>query len=91
MNRTELAAKLASNGVPAGMYSPRGQWTDLDYDGYLIIESGPNWIVQYFERGITRDLGRFSSESEACEYLFKLLTAPQMLRQLGNRAPPPKG
>ncbi len=88
MNRTELAAALAAVEVASNIYSLDGNWTALANDGYLMVETGGSWAVQYFERGTTKELARFDSESAACEYLYARLTEPTTLRQLAGRWKP---
>jgi hypothetical protein len=85
VNRAELAAALDQSGLPRAVYSLAGNWTALSNDGYLLVQTCGVWILQFFERGVTSELGRFDSEAVACDNLYELLTKPRTLNQLRSR------
>jgi hypothetical protein len=85
MNRRELALALNQQRISSDLYALDGSWTTLANDGYLLAHTRDAWIVQYFERGATRELARFDSESAACDYLYQRLTNATTLEQLRSR------
>jgi len=44
--------------------------SDLPLEGYILEKQNPFWAVLYFERGETRQLASFESESDACEWFY---------------------
>ncbi len=68
MNITELKIRLFNEEVPHYMYSVG----DGDEEQRVCLrESGGKWLVYYCEDGEKLDLAEFSSESDACEELYK--------------------
>lgn len=45
----------------------------LPAESYCLEKRSAKWEVYYAERGAKFDVKEFSSETEACEYLYKLL------------------
>lgn len=71
MKRNELEKKLKENGVPTSLYN-------LDNVGrtderFCLMYDNNHWNVYFTERGIrTTDL-KFSTEEEACQYVYEQL------------------
>lgn len=71
MTVNELEKILIQNDVPQNMYSLLvGGFPN---EAFCLIKSDSAWEVYYSERGQKRDVKKFSSESEACEYMNKKL------------------
>ena len=69
MKVVELAETLKREG-----YSPRWYSFDLSsppFDGFILEKVGERWTVSYSERGYTRDIANFESESDACFFFLK--------------------
>lgn len=70
MNRTDLRDKLNSLRVKPELYSLEGE---LLPDRIILYNSYNTWEVFYLgERGERSDMKLFSSEDEACEYIYVL-------------------
>ncbi|MBQ8195749.1 MAG: hypothetical protein IJZ47_10325 [Oscillospiraceae bacterium] len=68
MNITELKIRLFNEEVPHYMYSVGD---GEEEQRVCLRESGGKWLVYYCEDGEKLELMEFSSESEACEELYK--------------------
>ena len=69
MNREELLIRLDELKVKATQYSLYG---DLLPDRIVLYNSYNDWIVFYLdERGNRNDQKTFSSENEACNYIYE--------------------
>jgi hypothetical protein len=82
MNRRELGQRLRDEAFRADCFSIDG--TLPPYEGYVLTEVGGVWLVQYFERGETRELARFLSEAEACADFYERLAKDAAVRPRGN-------
>ncbi len=70
MTITELRSKLDALGVPHGLYSLDGV---LIPDRFVLFNSYDSCHVFYLdERGNRNNEQIFDSESEACEFVYKL-------------------
>lgn len=70
MNKEALKLKLDLLGVNPIQYSLNGE---LKLDSIILFYSNTVWEVFYQdERGGKNDQKRFASESDACEYIFKI-------------------
>jgi hypothetical protein len=67
MNREELKCYLVDEGISPGAYDLFGENKD---NVYCIEESPSGWLVYFRERGLRDWEHLFSSEAEACEFLF---------------------
>lgn len=76
MSKKELQILLNSLNVSASVYCLTGGFPNeaycLNFDSYENV-----WQVYYSERGIKTGLTRFSSEGDACEYLYKILSSKE--------------
>ena len=70
MNKIQLNDYLANSGINKSAYSLSG---GLPNERYVLSEEFGEWVVYYSERGQKRGEKRFSSESDACDYLLSLL------------------
>jgi hypothetical protein len=70
MTLQELIDALSRQGVQPRAYDLEGTSRD---EVYCLDNVHGKWIVYYRERGMRRDERVFSSEDEACCYLFELL------------------
>ena len=69
MNRNELKYKLDKLNVFTGFYSLEG---DLLPDRIVLFHNYYIWEVFYFDERGNRDNEKvFSSENEACEYIYE--------------------
>ena len=73
MTVSELAALLQTKPFDPNFYELDG--SDPRVGGYNLEKTVDGWHVNYFERGHKSTIARFSSESDACEFLFKKLRA----------------
>lgn len=70
MNKEELKIKLDLLGVKPTQYSLKGE---LEPDRVILFHNYNEWQVFYLdERGGRNDQKSFSSESEACLYIYKI-------------------
>lgn len=76
MNRFKLKRLLEEKKIPEKVYSLRG---GLPNEAYCIRKRSEKWEVYYSERGGESDLKEFSSEEEACQYLYK-----EVIEMLGD-------
>jgi hypothetical protein len=72
MNTTQLKARLISEGFKADVYGIEGSLPA--FEGLVLEKHGARWKIEHFERGIRRELDSFTSESEACDRMYELLT-----------------
>lgn len=70
MNKIELREALISLGVPSRIYSLNGSQID---ERVCLYQTAEEWRVSFFERGQERQLGSFSNESAACEFMLSEL------------------
>lgn len=70
MNRSELKKALDKAGISPKSYCLEGGWPSEEY---CIEENYGKWSVYYSEHGQKTGEKLFYSESDACEYLYKLL------------------
>lgn len=70
MTLVELASLLERVGIRPDAYSLEGGLPD---DRYCIERRGSTWYVYYAERGNRNAERLFTTEEEACEYLYALL------------------
>lgn len=71
MTVNELEKILIQKDVPQNMYSLLvGGFPN---ETFCLVKSNSEWEVYYSERGQKRGAKKFSSESEACEYMNKKL------------------
>lgn len=69
MNRKDLKQKLDELNIYEGFYSLDGT---LLPDRMVLYQSYNDWVVFYFdERGNRERTITFSSEQEACQYLYE--------------------
>lgn len=79
MDRIELDEALHEAGVPESQYlilgipRPAGPLQD---PYYVLHEPDDGCLLTLQERGSTREIARFSTEDEACRFLFGQLTRP---------------
>ncbi|MEM7188153.1 MAG: hypothetical protein AAF439_00955 [Pseudomonadota bacterium] len=74
-----LVWRLNQLGVPDEMYTIGGLGGG---EVYGVEEINGTWCTYYSERGFRNDLKEWSSEKEACDFLFK--TVVQIARALGH-------
>ena len=80
MTKTELEARLLKEGFRKDSYSLDG--STPAYDGLVLTEVHGKWSIQYMERGIASPLGEFSSEKEACQRMYELMSEDPTTRQV---------
>lgn len=69
MNKVELKSKLDELGVYNGFYSLDGE---LLPDRLVLFQNYEKWEVFYFDESGNRSKEKmFSSESEACEFIYQ--------------------
>lgn len=78
MTKKELQARLQTERFRDDTYTLDG--TTPPYEGCMLVEAHGIWYVQYFERGETREIARFTSENEACERFYEMLDADSTMR-----------
>lgn len=67
MTREELQRRLSEKGISPGAYDLFGENKD---NVYCIEKTPSGWLVYFRERGLRDWEHLFSSEDEACEFLF---------------------
>ena len=70
MTRFQLRCILIWENIRPDLYSLNGGFPN---EAYCIDNLGDAWEVYYSERGSKMGLKKFNDESDACEYLYKLL------------------
>jgi hypothetical protein len=78
MTKAQLESRLRSEGFRADCYTLDG--STPPYEGYMLTEVHGIWLVQYFERGSTRELERFQSEEAACDAFYARLSKDFVVR-----------
>jgi hypothetical protein len=79
MNRNDLEQRLQRERFRPDAYRLDG--SPPANDGFVLGEVHGKWTVSYFERGLTRLLGEFTSEQQACERLYELLKRDSTAKQ----------
>jgi hypothetical protein len=70
MNKKELKLKFDKMGIPHNIYSLVGE---EGFVGILLVHN-KNWIVSELdERGGKSVIGTFTTEADACEFIFNLM------------------
>lgn len=72
MNRKELQTKLIDLGIPKSFYSLDD---NIILEGTSIVCKDSQWEVFQTDRGRILTKKKFSTETEACEFVFKLFTS----------------
>lgn len=67
MTIKELEESLNKLKPPFRDYNLKGEYID---DGFSIAENGEFWEVCFCERGEKQVLGKFYTESDACDFLL---------------------
>jgi hypothetical protein len=80
MTRRELAERLQREGFRDDACRLDGSLPS--YEGIFLREEHGTWLVGHFERGMTRELGRFASEDAACEHIYELLSGDATAKRL---------
>jgi hypothetical protein len=70
MNREELRSQLERAGVHPGNYSLDGLATESE--SFSLVADGPAWKILYKERGEFSELQTGLSESEACQFIYRI-------------------
>ena len=78
MNRTELKSLLDKANVSEDTYTFEG---GLPYSKFCLSENYGKWYVYYSERGSKFDEKLFYSESDACEYMYKVILSDPSTRK----------
>ena len=77
MNRQELKARLDEAGVPEREYTIEGvdrSVRGMVEGGIVLVHQDDRWVVSVEERGRS-DIDRvFTTEGDACEYVYRKLT-----------------
>jgi hypothetical protein len=82
MNKKELRKLLIAENIRVDWYSLDGE---LIPDRTVLGQSGNGWRVFYFgDRGEISEDKYFKSETEACEYLYKLLVEQRIKSNLSK-------
>lgn len=68
MTRDELEQRLSNEGISPGAYDLFGENKD---NVYCIEKTASGWLVYFRERGLRDWEHLFSSEAEACEFLYQ--------------------
>lgn len=71
MKINELGSLLAQEGFSPSVYSLDGGMPG--YEGYSLSRRGNEWLLEYYERGGRWPERTFSTEEEACLYVYKML------------------
>jgi hypothetical protein len=75
MDIAELALALSNHGISSRYYRFGPYGHGFSDDSFSLEEGNGVFRVMYIERGSSSLLASFSTESEACEYLFEKLTS----------------
>lgn len=75
MDIAELAQALSNHGVSSRYYRFGPYGHGFSDDSFSLEEGNGVFRLMYIERGSPSLLGSFSTESEACAYLFEQLTS----------------
>ncbi len=78
MTRTELAERLTQEGFRS---SSQSRGNAPSYEGLVLSNVHGNWLIQFFERGRSREIGRFVSEDEACNRFYEIVSSDPTYRQ----------
>lgn len=78
MNKEELRNRLGKEGISRSLYSLDGGFPN---EKICLSYEGGYWIVYYSEKGLRTGLINFSTENEACKYIYdqiKVIAAENM-------------
>ena len=70
MNKEKLNVRLRKLGIPSSYFSLEGS---LEEGAFILHDNRQGYEVFLFEHGNRFELKKFSTESEACEYLYDRL------------------
>ena len=79
MNRQQLQDALRRENIQDRCYSLETQTFDPD-EALCLRQTDGRWVVFYSERGLQTGEATFSSESEACDYMFDALVSDPTTR-----------
>ena len=68
MDRLELKRKLLDAGYLPDTFSVDDSWPS--YEGFALRHDRNEWHVRYIERGKVTDVGRFDTETKACQFMY---------------------
>ena len=71
MSREELQILLENSKVPSELYNLVGQ--GRDDERFCLIQNGEQWEVFFKERGVKTVDEVFSTEPEACQFIYEQL------------------
>ena len=69
MKTAELEEILVREGYDHHWYSFDRERPPID--GFILEKVEGRWTIYYFERGATREIARFESEFDACEFFYR--------------------
>lgn len=67
MNKKELKNRFIKEKISSSIYSLEG---GLPNEKLCLDDENGSWVVYYSERGIKTGIRYFSTECEACNYLY---------------------
>lgn len=73
MTIPELRRRLQNEGFRPDVYSIESPLPP--HEGLILERVDAAWKIDHFERGVRRELHRFTSEDEACDRMYELLAA----------------
>ena len=79
MTKTELAERLTQEGFRSNSYNLDGNAPS--YEGLVLSNVHESWLILFFERGSSREIGRFVSEGEACNKFYEIVSSDPTYRQ----------
>lgn len=69
MKTTDLKQKLRDLGISESEYNLEGE---MQENSIILWRNYHRWQVIMYERGTQNEMGGFSSEDEACEYIYNI-------------------
>ena len=86
MSIASLREQLAREGFRGHQFLSLDASIPPAMEGYVLIHDDGRWRIQYHQRGELREIAVLSSEEEACERMYGLLSADRFYTD--PRTPP---
>jgi len=81
MKIVALVKRLDKEGFRKDIYSLDGSLPSL-MEGYIMKFENERWLLMYYERGNYRLISEYANEADACEGMYRVMSADPTTRQI---------